>query len=100
MVPNCQMVNSNQEISLSCKILIYPNPASVSTAIYHGGYAFSKGRFRILDIQGRLVQEWAAPVDDLTTMIDLEKYSSGTYFLQYVEQGEVKVSKQMVVVKK
>ena len=100
MVPNCQMVNSNQEISLSDKILIYPNPASVSTAIYHGGYAFSKGRFRILDIQGRLVQEWAAPVDDLTTMIDLEKYSSGTYFLQYVEQGEVKVSKQMVVVKK
>lgn len=98
-VPGCRTVNTAEGTPLTDKILIFPNPASEYAAIWHSGYTFSKGQFRIVSEQGQLMQSWKAPVDELTTMIDVRSYTSGVYMLVYEDAAGVVTSKQFVVTK-
>ena len=99
LVPGCQLVSTNPEVAIAEKIKLYPNPASDHLAIYHAGYNFCQGRFRIVDLQGRVLQEWRTPASDLTTIFDLSQFVSGTFFLQYTEKGELLTNKAFSVIK-
>jgi len=95
MAPGCQLSPASE--ALEDKISLYPNPASDFMVLQHNGYAFSKGRFRLVNTKGQIVQDWASPMDDLQTVFDLQAYEAGAYFLQYVEQGVVLAVKKLIV---
>lgn len=100
VVPGCHLINSipaNQP-DLSEQIKLYPNPASDYLNIYHGGYDFVKGSFRIVDSQGRILRNWTSPANELNTVMPVSDMSAGTYYLQYMEAGEVRISKAFVVI--
>ncbi len=97
MVPGCQLVRVDPSIALNDKIKLYPNPASDHLTVYHGGHHFRQGQFRILDIQGRIMREWKAPAEELSTVFDLHEFVSGSYFLHYLEKGELLASKTFLV---
>jgi hypothetical protein len=97
LVPGCHLVNTSGEpLDLSDNILAYPNPATTQVSIYHGGHTFDKGRFSIVDMQGRTLQEWTAPTGEMTAVINLAQYPMGTYFVQYMEEGKVRCTKRVV----
>ena len=100
LVPGCQLVGVGPEAALGDQIKLYPNPASDHLTVYHGGYDFRQGRFRIVDLQGRVLREWVAPANDLSTVLDLSGFTAGTFLLQYLERGEVLAGKPFLVVGK
>ncbi|MEY3241276.1 MAG: hypothetical protein RIR11_2714, partial [Bacteroidota bacterium] len=69
---------------------------SSSLAVFHAGYPFSKGRFRIVSTEGRIMQEWISALDDVTDVLEVNTFAPGTYWLQYEENGVVLASKQVV----
>ncbi|HMX41264.1 MAG TPA: T9SS type A sorting domain-containing protein [Saprospiraceae bacterium] len=94
--PGCQLVGTG-ESSLEDKISLYPNPASEYLVVHHAGHSFSKGRFSIINLRGQVLRDWAAPMDDLSTVFDVGGFPAGAYVLQYREQDEVRLSKQFLV---
>jgi hypothetical protein len=79
---------------------ISPNPASEVLNIYFKNNQNRKdGLFRLVDINGRIVLELKAERNDLEYKIPLEKYASGIYLLQYVENG-IPISTQQVIIQK
>jgi hypothetical protein len=50
-------------------------------------------------LQGRVVVAFDADKNDTTYLVSLEKYASGIYFLQYVENG-IPVSTQQIIIQK
>ena len=97
MVPGCQLVGTQEKgADIGANILVYPNPVSSSLAVFHAGYPFSKGRFRIVSTEGRIMQEWISALDDVTDVLEVNTFAPGTYWLQYEENGVVLASKQVV----
>ncbi|HMX38895.1 MAG TPA: hypothetical protein PKD78_01165 [Saprospiraceae bacterium] len=94
--PGCHLVGAS-DAPLEDRISLYPNPASEHLVVHHAGHAFSKGRFAIVNSQGRVMREWAAPMDDLSTVFDLSGFAAGGYMLQYREGGALKFSKSFLV---
>ncbi len=95
--PGCHLVGTEYTPTLEDNITVYPNPASEYIVVHHAGHEFLKGRFRIVDMQGRTIQDWAAVVNDMSTVFDVSSYPSGNYVLQYSEGGQVMVARQFVV---
>jgi len=65
---------------------IWPNPASEVLYIHLPG-AGPQGRFRLVDILGRTVREFAASPGDTTYILPLEGVPAGWYALVYEEGG-------------
>ncbi len=95
--PGCHLVGTEDTPTLEDNITVYPNPASEYIVVHHAGHEFLKGRFRIVDMQGRTVQDWAAVVNDMSTVFDVSHYPSGNYVLQYSEGGQMLVARQFAV---
>lgn len=94
--PGCQLIGTT-ETPLGEKLSIYPNPASDYLILHHAGYDFSKGRFFIVSAQGQVLRDWASPVDDLSTVINLQTFPAGVYQLQYTETSGTSITKAFVV---
>lgn len=98
LVPNCQLTDNNADLDWPGGWLrLYPNPAKGYIAVYHNGYTYSKGIFRIVDAAGKVKKVWKAALDDLTTVCDLPEYTPGVYFLQYIEDGKPIINKEFVI---
>ena len=81
-------------------IQLYPNPTTDFLNIYFKNPNQSKdGVFQLIDLQGRVVVAFDADKNDTTYLVSLEKYASGIYLLQYVENG-IPISTQQVIIQK
>lgn len=79
---------------------IFPNPASEVLNIYFkSNHKRKEGLFRLVDINGRIVFELKAEQNDLDYKIPLKKYTSGIYFLQYIQEGILMKLEKVIIQK-
>ncbi len=96
LVPDCHL-SSVDDIKINIKLDLYPNPARDYLNVFYYDPAHSgEVHFRIVDVQGRVMQSFSSRVNDITHIISLSGYAAGQYFLQAEVRGEV-VSKAFVV---
>jgi hypothetical protein len=102
LVPGCHLDTSTDDpLSITQTIVkIYPNPTSDYLNVYYRNKTGKgEGLFQLVDIQGRVVFSFGATQRDTTYMIDLGNYSSGIYFLQYLEDGRLSKTEKIVIQK-
>jgi hypothetical protein len=101
LVPGCHLADATIELTDNQPVIqLYPNPTTDFLNIYFKNPNQSKdGVFQLIDLQGRVVVAFDADKNDTTYLVSLEKYASGIYFLQYVENG-IPVSTQQIIIQK
>jgi hypothetical protein len=102
LVPGCHLDTSIDDplFTTQVTVKVYPNPTSDYLNVYYKSKREKReGIFRLVDMQGRLILSFTATQNDTTYMINLEKYSSGIYFLQYLEGGLLSRTEKIVIQK-
>jgi hypothetical protein len=99
LVPGCQLVNSEEIFIEKPELAIFPNPASDFLNFYLRSPAGEnqEGAFRIVDMSGKEILRYDRVSSGATFIVPVASYPSGTYVLQYLENGVVKTSKLFIV---
>jgi hypothetical protein len=104
LIPGCNAndgPNATGEERAALKLAIYPNPASdflnfeLRTARQLTGASF-----RIIDVEGRVIKELKGGSQHETFIVPVRDWADGVYWLQYMEEGEVRASEKFIVTKK
>ncbi|MEZ5072453.1 MAG: PKD domain-containing protein [Bacteroidales bacterium] len=82
----------------TAELLVYPNPASDHVFVNLGEPSEAKGRFQIVDVNGRLVLEEEVPAGYQLIRLDVQNLSRGFYFIHWFENGELKGRQKLVTV--
>ncbi|MFK7773919.1 MAG: T9SS type A sorting domain-containing protein [Saprospiraceae bacterium] len=102
LVPGCHLDTSTENplSIIQATVKIYPNPTRDYLNVYYKSKREKReGIFRLVDMQGTVILSFIATQNDTTYMIDLEKYSSGIYFLQYLENGQLSQTEKIIIQK-
>jgi hypothetical protein len=100
LVPGCGLVPVEEAASQEPPaMLLYPNPASDWLSV-HLGEAGAEGQLRIVDMQGRLVLNFEAPLGNTTYVLPLTGLPPGIYTLQWLSAGRLVRAEQLVVAHK
>ena len=112
LIPGCQGVDTviladGQTNRPDLRLAIYPNPTSDFLNFQLRGAALrgfgnpgglgGPGRFRITDARGTVVQEFENRTPGATHIVPVRDWTAGIYFLQYLENGEVRATERFVV---
>ena len=108
LVPGCHLADSAGETEgQGLELAIHPNPAVDYLNFQLRGAALrgfqnpeglgSLGRFRIIDTQGTVVEEFENKTPEATFSVPVWDWAAGVYFLQYLKNGEVRVTEKFVV---
>jgi len=76
--------------------LLYPNPAREELRIYFGSTP-ADARYRIIDMTGRVLQQFDVPPPKTTLVLEVGSWAKGMYFLQCVKAGKVMKTESFVV---
>ena len=57
---------------------------------------YKKGEFRIVDMMGRVVDNWENVNQNVQKIVDVSSYTPGTYVLQYMSQGQILTSQKFI----
>lgn len=83
------------------KLAIYPNPTTDFLNFELRAPQLPKAAsFRILDSGGRLVKEFYTDNPRDTFIVPVREWAAGVYYLQYVEDGEVRAVERVIVKKR
>jgi hypothetical protein len=100
LVPDChlddEVPTASSEVENAPRLLLYPNPAREELRIYFGSTP-TDTRYRIVDITGRVLQQWEAPPPRTTLVLELGSWAKGMYFLQCMRAGQVVKTEKFVV---
>jgi hypothetical protein len=100
LVPDChlddEVPTASAEVENAPRLLLYPNPASEELRIYFGSSP-ADARYRIVDITGRVLQQWEAPPLRTTLVLEVGAWTKGMYFLQCMKAGQVVKTEKFVV---
>ena len=84
----------------SFQLNISPNPTTGFLNIYHQfneTKIWQNGQYRIVDSQGRVVEQFAVGQNDVTMVVPVWEWAKGVYFLQLVVKNEVVRTEKFVV---
>jgi hypothetical protein len=100
LIPGCQgdYTNTKEADEHPLELAIFPNPtADFLNFELRGHTAAPNAYFRIIDSHGRVLQQ--IPADQVwgTGIVPVHDWSSGTYWVQYVEEGMVSAFKGFIV---
>ena len=84
------------EITNLSKINIFPNPTSGNLYLFAQFYNKENTTIRIYNVLGQIQWESSFEGNEIETQIDLQQYTSGTYFLQ-IKTKEGTLTKRVVV---
>lgn len=98
LIPGCHLTDSSEETERpEIELAIYPNPTSDFLNFQlRAGQTPQAGSFRIVDIQGKVVESFEGAPPGTTVVVPVSAWAAGTYFLQHVENGEVRVTEKFV----
>ncbi|MBK7359359.1 MAG: T9SS type A sorting domain-containing protein [Saprospiraceae bacterium] len=71
------------------KLGIYPNPSTGHFIIEMQQAAKSGSKFRIMDLNGRMIIEKQTVIGNQNQNIDASSLASGFYFLQFISEGKI-----------
>lgn len=102
VVPGCHLVN-DVEVPERVKpqLLLYPNPVQDRLNVFLKDASILKRKqtaLQIINQQGQLLKHFSiGKSDEVTHMIAIDNFPSGTYYLQYLEGHNVLQSKSFIV---
>jgi hypothetical protein len=98
LIPGCHLTDATEESGQAMpQLAIYPNPTSdLLNFQLRSAAPTARGSFRIVDANGRLVQEINGASPQATVIVPVREWAAGVYFLQYLEDGEVRVVERFV----
>jgi len=102
LVPGCHIEVATDELLAAPQIILqpYPNPTSEVLNIYFKHPNLSNSSiFRIVDLNGRTLLQFDANRNDTTYLVNLDKFTNGVYFLQYLENNSILKTEQIIVQK-
>jgi Secretion system C-terminal sorting domain len=103
LVPGCNAndgPNSTNEEAPSLHLTIYPNPTTDFLNIFvNAPIPASRASFRIINSEGSLVKAFKTDNFNSTYIIPVRDWAAGGYYLQYMEQGEVRATNKFIVSK-
>jgi hypothetical protein len=99
LVPGCHLINDVRETeTVSYELKFYPNPTSDYLNIFMRHHRGSQNfTFRIRNGVGQQVAEFKQIIQEETLMIDLAGYSSGVYYLEVRQNGEILETEKFIV---
>lgn len=86
LVPGCQLTNNSDPKIKLIGLKIFPNPASDYLALYNA--TINKVLIHIFDLNGKEFSEFIC-LSNETTIVDISKYSVGSYILQAFVDGKI-----------
>ena len=100
LVPGCHLPNSSApEPGTVQQLALFPNPArDFINFELRGARPAPDGAFRILDVQGRLLQSIPAREALGTVVVPVHDWAVGAYVVQYLESGRVRAAERFVKV--
>lgn len=94
IVPGCDV--SIEELGLSSRLLIYPNPACDIVNFHFQSQTYlNNARIEILDVTGRTLLSDNFHASEITLMMDASKLPSGIYIVRVVSEGEVLLTEKL-----
>jgi Secretion system C-terminal sorting domain len=103
LIPGCNAndgPNATTEEQVELKLAIYPNPTSDFLNFeLRSPRLPQSASFRIVDAMGKLVKELQSNSPRDTFIVPVREWASGVYWLQYLEEGEVRAVERFVVVR-
>ncbi len=98
LVPGCHLLDDVDEAAeMPIELAIYPNPTSGFLNFQLRGTVPGKGGlFRVADASGKTIRSFGAGQQGDTMIVPVSDWSSGTYFLQYLLDGQVVVSEKFI----
>ncbi len=97
IVPNCQDVLKLDPIEYPVVIRTYPNPVrNELNLFYHDTQFTSAAELVIVDLNGREINRWKLSANDMTYIFEVNQMGAGTYLLQVLEKGEVRVIEKII----
>lgn len=94
------IINDVQEEIAGVQISVSPNPTTDYLNIYQyfsEAEVWQKGQYRIVDSQGRVVEQFEVEQNDVTMVVPVWEWAKGVYFLQLVVDNEVVTTEKFVV---
>jgi hypothetical protein len=91
LIPGCQLVDVEEVLAPHFELAVYPNPATeyISFQIKSTASLPSSSAVRIIDLNGRVLKSFDEPDENVTYLLSVDHYPGGTYFVQYLEQGQI-----------
>ncbi|MFT5261941.1 MAG: hypothetical protein ACI8YQ_000669 [Polaribacter sp.] len=102
LVPDCHLLSSTIELQKSSfEMRAYPNPISAASGDYLNVYFYhlalrEEAVFQLVDVLGKVVLEFQSRHGDITHMIPVSGFGTGSYWLR-CRVGEEVISRQVVV---
>jgi hypothetical protein len=101
LIPGCYTATEEVENGqLPFKVSIYPNPTTDYLNIYQyfsEAEVWQNGQYRIVDSQGRVVEQFAIEQNDVTMVVSVWEWAKGVYFLQLVVDNEVVTTEKFII---
>ena len=82
--------------NISMSFAVYPNPTTSFVVLKMAAYNQEKWQYELFDISGKKIE--SKPITTEEMQIQLEKYASGIYILQIIDQS--KIIKTFKIIKK
>ncbi|MEQ8703361.1 MAG: hypothetical protein RIC19_05555 [Phaeodactylibacter sp.] len=100
LVPGCHLPNSTApEPGIPPRLALFPNPArDFINFELRGARPDPDGAFRILDVQGRLLQDIPAREALGTVVVPVHDWAAGAYVVQYLEGGQIRAAERFLKV--
>jgi hypothetical protein len=98
LVPGCHLTDAAEEEAVpEIGLAIYPNPTTDYLNFYLKNAPQGKeASFRIVDANGRSVSGFNGSAANTTFIVPVWDWPAGVYFLQYLEDGVVRVTERFV----
>ncbi|MBI1223933.1 MAG: T9SS type A sorting domain-containing protein [Bacteroidetes bacterium] len=104
LIPGCNAndgPNATKEELAEIRLAIYPNPTTDFLNFeLRTPQPLQKASFRIYDANGKLVKEFASGSPKDTFIVPVRDWAAGSYYLQYVDAGEVRAVERFVISKR
>jgi Secretion system C-terminal sorting domain len=101
LIPGCNandVPNATMEEQPEMKLAIYPNPTSDFLNFeLRTPRLLQRAIFRIVDANGKVVKELQSDSPRDTFIVPVRDWAAGVYFLQYLENNEVRAVERFVV---
>ena len=87
---------SNEENTLANLVQMYPNPTSTIVSIQIDSSINDTIDIQIMNSLGQIIDEINQAVDANTTIIDVNNYQSGLYFVN-IAAGNLQTTKKLII---
>ncbi|MCB9290721.1 MAG: T9SS type A sorting domain-containing protein [Lewinellaceae bacterium] len=98
LIPGCHLISTAEEAEKEeLALAIYPNPTlDFLNFQLRSSHPIKEARFRIVDSQGKIMGSYQSRRPEDTFIVPVQGWAAGVYFLQYLMNNKVLISKKFI----